>query len=68
MGWHQQYTTASKSVYFPNIEKGSEDMDALQAAHTWIIDNHIYALGTHNLSTSAAEDILPPFLQASTLW
>lgn len=63
--WKRKFRCASEEIL---EQEGSEDVDALQAGHTRATENRIYGLSTNSLSTSAAEDILPLFLQASTSW
>ena len=44
-----------------------EDAKILQAGHIHATENCIYGLSMHSLA-GAAEDFLPLFLKASTLW
>lgn len=67
--WHIQ--TAWKHKF--NSEKEvleldqAENIGALQAGHSCSTENHIYGLSTSALA-SAAEDVLPHYLHASTTW
>jgi hypothetical protein len=43
----------------------TENVEVLQAGHTWVTENCIYGLSMHTLA-GAPEDVLPYYLEAST--
>lgn len=49
------------------LDQAKEDAESLQAEHTCAMENTIYVLSMHSLA-GAAEDVLPLFLKANTLW
>ncbi|KAG2140562.1 hypothetical protein DEU56DRAFT_755180 [Suillus clintonianus] len=50
------------------LDGDTEDtVDALQAGHSRATENHIYGLSVETLA-GPAEDVLPLFLNASTMW
>ena len=44
-----------------------DNVEALQAGHTWATESQIYGLSVHTLA-GAPEDVLPCYLEASTSW
>ncbi|KAI5986057.1 hypothetical protein EDC04DRAFT_2913523 [Pisolithus marmoratus] len=62
--WKHKFKCAMDDIVEMDME---DDVDALQAGHSWATENRVYGLSTHSLA-GAAEDILPLFLQASMGW
>jgi hypothetical protein len=62
--WKRKFRCSAEEL----IEEDAEDtVDALQAGHSRATENRIYGLSVETLA-GPAEDVLPLFLNASTVW
>lgn len=62
--WKHKFRCSSEAI---QEEDMVDNVEALQAGHTQVTENHLYGLTVHTLA-GAPEDVLPFYLQASTTW